>query len=103
MAGIQICDRVGCDSFGTTDAMGIVKIATDPSKNEQRFELCPGCVGDLIEQLATEPAEGTRKKSYQEPWKEPAEKKAMDDMSLEEATQLYARKLAEQTQKVLEM
>jgi len=103
MAGIQICDRVGCDSFGTTAAMGIVKIATDPSKNEQRFELCPGCVGDLIEQLATEPKEGTRKKSYQDPWKEMSEKTALDDLSLDDITNLYAKKLAEQTQKVLEM
>lgn len=85
--------------------MASVVIRTSPERKERNLELCPGCVNDIIEQVGTEPAEGTRKRSYQEPWTEQknVEKKSVDEMTTEEIAGMLGKRIQQDTQRILEM
>lgn len=103
MATVNFCERVGCETMAKSPAMGAVSFRTAPNREAKNFELCPGCVGDLVEFLKVLPEGTERPKSYSEPWNPEQKKdKTLEEMSSAELAALYGKKVAEETQKILE-
>lgn len=97
MATVNFCERVGCETMSKSPAMGQLSFRTAPNREIKNLEICPGCVGDLVEFLKSEPAEGTRPRSYSEPWNpEEKKEKALSDLSSTELAKLYGEKLTQE-------
>lgn len=102
MATVNFCERVGCETMAKSVAMGTMQFQTAPTRPYRDLELCPGCVGDLVEFLKSEPT-GKRPRSYSEPWNpEEKKEKSLAELSSTELAAAYAQKLSEETQKILE-
>lgn len=80
MATVNLCDK--CGTMGQSKAMGTVVIVpvndkadvfgdavrtTGPADTTKRLEICPGCVGELMDWLNSEPL-GERPRAYKEAW-----------------------------------
>lgn len=65
VATVNFCDR--CESMGKSHVMGSMSFRTDASKKDVSKELCPGCIGELMEWLEND-ITTTRQKAYKEPW-----------------------------------
>lgn len=92
VATINLCDR--CESMAKSPAMGLVVIVPETAgpenvyadavhttdRNTVRKDLCPACVGELMEWVDATP--GPREKAYSRPWK-PAPKPAAPTSSAE--------------------
>lgn len=91
VATVNFCEKHKCEAMGKNTAMGLVVIIPATSgpesvyadavhttdRNTVRKELCPGCIGELMEWIDAEPM-GERKK-YTEPWS-PAPKVSQTDV-----------------------
>lgn len=91
VATVNFCEKHKCEAMGKNTAMGLVVIIPATSgpesvyadavhttdRNTVRKELCPGCIGELMEWIDAEPV-GERKK-YTEPWS-PAPKVSQTDV-----------------------
>jgi hypothetical protein len=81
VATVNFCEKHSCEAMGKNTAMGTVVIipanATDAERiyadavhttgrNTIRMELCPGCIGELMEWIEAAPV-GPRTK-YTKPW-----------------------------------
>lgn len=82
MAHLSMCERHDCGSLGTGKVMGtIVLIPVNAADQERvyadavhttgrntiRLEICPGCVGDFMDLIESNP-KTDRQKAYQKPW-----------------------------------
>lgn len=65
MAGVQFCDR--CESMGKATAMGRLVFHMHPMDGGKSLELCPGCVGDMVDFLEHD-VMTEREKGYREPY-----------------------------------
>lgn len=97
VATISMCERVGCGSMSNSTNMGKLNFQTAQDREVQRLELCPGCVGELVEFLATEPTE-ERPKAYREAWKPKAEEADPTEMTTEELGALWLKRMREETE-----
>lgn len=85
VATVNFCERHSCETMAKSPAMGMVVIVPETAgpeviyadavhttdRNTVRMELCPGCVGELMEWVDAQPA-GERPKAYSKPWKREA-------------------------------
>lgn len=92
MATVNFCEKHSCEAMGKNTAMGLVVIIPNTSgpenvyadavhttdRNTLRMELCPGCIGELMDWVDAAPL-GERKK-YTEPWKREAPKPTVSDL-----------------------
>lgn len=99
MATINLCGRKGCNAMMTSDAAGVIQLWKRPDDDDSRaFELCPGCVADVVNLLESGRI-GDREQAYKEPYQEPKSDAAGDPLGgvatadLERA--FYARKALE--------
>lgn len=82
VATVNFCERHTCETMAKSPAMGMVVIVPVTSGPENiyadavhttdrdtvRMELCPGCVGELMDWVNALPT-GDRPKAYSKPWK----------------------------------
>lgn len=102
MATVNFCERVGCETMAKSVAMGVINFRTAPNRENKNIELCPGCVGDLVEFLKSGP-ETDRPKSYSEPWNpEVRKEKSLAELTSQELAAAYAERLGQETRKILE-
>lgn len=87
VATVNFCEKHECETMAKSPAMGLVVIIPVTSGPEQvyadavhttdrntvRLELCPGCVGELMDWVESGPA-GERPKAYSKPWERAAKK-----------------------------
>lgn len=85
VATVNFCERHSCETMAKSPSMGLVVIIPETAgpetvyadavhttdRNTVRMELCPGCVGELMEWVDALPA-GPRPKAYSKPWKKDA-------------------------------
>lgn len=67
MAVINMCDR--CGNMGLGSAIGTLIFHTGPHAQTNKLELCPECVGELVEFVKTHPERDSRI-AFREEWKE---------------------------------
>lgn len=94
VATVNFCER--CNTMGKSSAMGSIYFRTDPTDDDRNgFEICPGCVADFIawKQLGQTLEEGSRPKSYSEPY---SARKAdpLADLSDEQIAAAYLARVA---------
>lgn len=91
MASINLCDRHKCGAMSKNNVMGMLILIPDVSgpekiyadavhtndRNTRRLEICPGCVGELVDWIDQTPAHEPNGKGYTEAWK-PAPKATAD-------------------------
>lgn len=85
MAGINVCDREGCDAGMKGKATGGIRLYfTEDSNNYnanangENMELCPACTEDVYNLLHSEPLT-PRQAAYKEPF-DPTTKKGMGEL-----------------------
>jgi hypothetical protein len=68
MSSILICDR--CGAMVTGNAVGAVTIVASGEQRAERFakDLCPGCIGDVMDLLAQEHPVTPRERAYRKGW-----------------------------------
>lgn len=79
MASVNLCDRIGCQSMVKGKALGHLAIATKSDMEAMRveWELCPGCVGDVMELMETAPTT-QRDGAYREGWTPPETQRELE-------------------------
>lgn len=91
MSTINMCER--CGAMAVSGAMGGISSWNSPNDamNDAK-ELCPGCVGDLVEFMKGENVGDRPKNGYRKPWEAP--KSGLGDISTEDlARALLSRQL----------
>ncbi len=72
MSTVGLCD--GCGTFATSHAMGQIEIRFSRGEPLRQWELCPGCVADVMGTIGLlEHPLTPREKGYKEPYAEPTE------------------------------
>lgn len=94
VATVNFCER--CNTMGKSVAMGSIYFRTDPTDaNQNGFEICPGCVADFIawKKAGEELPEGSRPKSYSEPYSAAAAD-PLADLSDDDIARAYLARVA---------
>lgn len=61
---VNFCER--CESMGKSSAMGNIVVQRFPGEQPIKYEICPGCVQDLVDWFSD--ITTTREKAYRKPW-----------------------------------
>jgi len=100
VATINLCEREGCGAMFKSNASGNLSLSTQDKAtygvNLFAGELCPACVGDVMNLLKSAPTESREGKAFSEPWSEDASKSEDERFSslsdLELAEELIRRR-----------
>lgn len=65
MATVNFCEREQCQTMGKSIIMGTLAYSVSETAKTERIEICPGCVAEFMEWLASAPA-NVRPRAYQD-------------------------------------
>lgn len=68
MASINMCDR--CGAIGLEGAIGTLVYHTAPTSMTHKLELCPTCMGSLVEWVG-DATPSDQRTPFREPWRAP--------------------------------
>lgn len=78
MSAVNLCER--CDSLMLGKAVGSLDLQKSEEARNERIELCPACIGDLVAFLAEHPVRD--RTTFREGWK-PEAKRTDSQLMLE--------------------
>ena len=92
MATVNFCER--CNTMGKSLAMGRLGFWTgERNESTREFELCPGCVADMVTFLQWKDGQAERPKSYSEPYSARATD-PLADLTDDEIARAYLARVA---------